>query len=309
MNIKRLRHVVAVAEERNFARAAERVRLSQPALSRSIQAAEGELGFALFDRGRSEVTLTPAGAFVIERARRLVFESRCLERDIDLYRKTQIGTLAIGAGPFPAATILPALITDLRNRAPGVQIQVEVSNWDLLKQRVRAEELDFFLADVREVSAEPDLEVTRLARQFGGFYVRAGHPLLARDMPRVRDLAPFGLATTRLPAVVRSQLSQLLALGPGQAFPHALQCDDMHLLTSVAMHSDTVLGAVHAAVAAEVDAGRLVLLDLVDLPPLHSELGIVSLKGRSHSPVARIMIEAVRATALRLSQEVAARAV
>jgi len=307
MNIKRLRHVVAVADERNFARAAERVRLSQPALSRSIQAAEGELGFALFDRGRSEVTPTPAGAFVIERARRLVFESRCLERDIDLYRKTQIGTIAIGAGPFPAATMLPALIAELRNQAPGVQIEVEVSNWDTLTQRVRAEELDFFLADVRDVPADADLEVTRLAHQFGGFYVRSGHPLLGRNELRMRELAPFGLATTRLPDAVRSLLGKLFALAPGQAFPQALQCDDMHLLTSVAMHSDTVLGAVHAAVAAEVDAGRLVLLDVIDLPPLYSELGIVSLKGRSHSPVARIMIDSVIAMALHLAQEGAAR--
>ena len=67
MVIKRLKHLVALADERNFSRAAERVHLSQPAFSRSVQSAEAELGLQLFDRGSLEVSCTSAGNFVIER--------------------------------------------------------------------------------------------------------------------------------------------------------------------------------------------------------------------------------------------------
>ena len=81
MDLKRWAH--AVAERRSFARAAEQIHLSQPALTRSIQAAEAELGLRLFDRGRQEVVPTPAGEFVVARARQLVFNSRCLERDVE----------------------------------------------------------------------------------------------------------------------------------------------------------------------------------------------------------------------------------
>src|SRR5205814_8278769 len=63
MDLRRFQHVVTLAEEGNFRRAAERVHLSQPAFSRSIQAAEGELGLPLFDRGATEARCTPAGAF------------------------------------------------------------------------------------------------------------------------------------------------------------------------------------------------------------------------------------------------------
>ena len=107
MDIKRLKHLVALAEERNFGRAAERVHLSQPAFSRSVQNAEAELGLQLFDRGSLEVSCTSAGSFVIERARKLLFDSRCLERDVSLYRERLIGDLAFGVGPFPAATLVP----------------------------------------------------------------------------------------------------------------------------------------------------------------------------------------------------------
>ena len=72
MDLKRWSHIVAVAERRSFARAAELVHLSQPALSRSIQAAEAELGLRLFDRGPAGVVATPAVAMAVGRARRRV---------------------------------------------------------------------------------------------------------------------------------------------------------------------------------------------------------------------------------------------
>ena len=78
MDLKRLGHLVALADECHFARAAERVHLSQPAFSRSIQTIESDLGMRLFDRESGQVKPTPAGAFLIERARRLLFDARCL---------------------------------------------------------------------------------------------------------------------------------------------------------------------------------------------------------------------------------------
>ncbi|OYU46064.1 MAG: hypothetical protein CFE44_04085 [Burkholderiales bacterium PBB4] len=91
MDLKRLKHLVALADTRNFGRAAEQCHLSQSAFSRSIQAAEDELSLQLFVRGTLDVRCTPAGEFVLERARKLLFENRCLERDLNLYRERQMG--------------------------------------------------------------------------------------------------------------------------------------------------------------------------------------------------------------------------
>src|SRR4051812_32324002 len=92
--------------------ASERVHLSQPAFSRSIQAAEEELGMQLFDRSGAQVACTPAGAFVIERAGRVLLESRRLERDVHLFSAGKIGEVSFGAGPMATAALLPALMTD-----------------------------------------------------------------------------------------------------------------------------------------------------------------------------------------------------
>src|SRR5215208_2445025 len=98
MGFRRLSHLVALAEEGNFRKAAERVFLSQPAFSRSIQAAEAEFGMTLFERGESGVRCTPAGTFVVERARRLLDENSQFQRDVTLYKDHQIGELALGFG-------------------------------------------------------------------------------------------------------------------------------------------------------------------------------------------------------------------
>ena len=72
MDLRRLKHLVTLADARNFGRAALLCHVSQSAFSRSVQAAEEELGLKLFDRGTLEVTCTDAGAFVVERARKLL---------------------------------------------------------------------------------------------------------------------------------------------------------------------------------------------------------------------------------------------
>jgi DNA-binding transcriptional LysR family regulator len=297
MDLKRMRHLMALAEERNFARAASRVHLSQPAFSRSVQAAEAELGLRLFDRGNTEVKCTAAGAFVIERARKLLFDSRCLDRDVQLYRQGLAGDIAFGVGPFPAATLLPPLMIELRRHYAGVQVRVEVNNWQHLAERLRQEKIDLFVAEIRDVPADPDLTITPLARQSGGFYCRAGHPLLAQRDLQPPALLPYGLASVRLPKAMVESFAAVLGMPPGRSPPLALECDDVATLKRVAISTDTILGCTHPAVAAELAAGSLVQLPLRGLPPLYAQMGLVSLVGRSHSPAGQFVVEQFQALA------------
>ena len=291
MDLKRLKHLVALADTRNFGHAAVQCHLTQSAFSRSIQAAEDELGLQLFDRGTVEATCTDAGAFVVERARKLIFDSRCLERDVNLYRERQIGDLAFGVGPFPAATMVPALLTEIRTRYPGVCVQVEVNNADHLAAHLRAEQLDFYMADVRNVVAAADLTVTRVARLSAGFYVRVSHPLLARGPITGAALLPYGIASVRVPESVQLGLGALLGLGEGKRLPLAVECDDLTLLKSLALTTDTVIGSTDAGSLQDVEGARLVRLVIVDIPALYADMAIVSLKGRSYSLMAQFAVD------------------
>lgn len=291
MDIKRLKHLVALADTRNFGRAALQCHLSQPAFSRSIQAAEEELGLQLFDRGTLEVTCTDAGAFVVERARKLVFDSRCLERDVSLYRERQIGDIAFGVGPYPAATMVPQLLSELRQRFPTVNTRVEVNNAKYLAEHLRAEELDFYVADLRNVPTASDVSVARIGQLSAGLYVRTGHPLLVQSGLRAAALLPYGLASVRLPEPIRLFLAPLMGLAVGAQLPLAVECDDLNLLKSVALNTDTVLACTDAGAVQEVAAARLVRLEVIDLPLMFSDMGVVSLKGRSYSPMAQFAVE------------------
>lgn len=299
-DLRRLAHIVTLAETRHFGRAAERVCLSQPAFSRSIQGLEDEVGQPLLERGPGELRLTPAGELLVERARRLLFDARCLQRDLELHAAGDLGDCAFGAGPFPAATLLPAVVSALRSQHPQAKLRVEVGNWESLLQQLRAEALEFFVADVRELPSDATLALEPLPAQQAGFFVRAGHPL-AGSPCSLAQVWSHGVATTRLPAAVTGGLAALLGLAPGQDLGLALECDHVPLLLQLALGTDTVLGSTWALVAPEVAQGRLVPLAVNGLPPLFAAMGMVSLRKRSPSPLARRAMALISETASRVN--------
>ena len=301
VDLKRLAHLVALADERHFARAAERVHLSQPAFSRSIQAIERDLGMRLFDRETGDVKPTPAGMFLIERARRLLFDARCLQRDAALYRDSHLGDTAFGAGPFPAATIMPLAISALRRQHPEVGLRLETSNWQLLLERLLAEDIEFFVGDVRDLPADPRIEVSPLARQGAHLYARAGHPLVGRPCT-VAQAWQFGIGTTKVPSPVNALLARLMGLAPGAAPALAVQCDDMTVLRTLALTTDTVVGLPDAWVRGQVDPQALVQLNVKDLPGIYSDMGVVVLVNRTPSPMAQRAIACVREIARQVTE-------
>jgi LysR family hydrogen peroxide-inducible transcriptional activator len=125
MTLNELRFIVAVAQERNFRRAAEKAFISQPALSLAIQKLEEELALKIFERGKNDVTLTPVGAAIVEQAQRVLEEAERI-RVIAAEGKNQLAApLRIGiihsVGPY----LLPDLIPALKKVAPQMPLDVE----------------------------------------------------------------------------------------------------------------------------------------------------------------------------------------
>ncbi len=127
MNLSELRYIVAVAQERNFRRAAERCFVSQPALSTAVQKLEDELGVQIFERTRTEVSLTSIGRRLVEQAQRTLEEVERMKTMAREGRDQLIGPLRLGVihtiGPY----VLPDLIPALSARAPEMPLEVEES--------------------------------------------------------------------------------------------------------------------------------------------------------------------------------------
>jgi len=125
MTLNELRFIVAVAQERNFRRAAEKAFISQPALSLAIQKLEEELGLKIFERGKSDVSLTPVGTAIVEQAQRVLEEAERI-REIAAQGQNQLATpLHIGVIHSVGPYLLPDLIPALKKVAPHMPLEVE----------------------------------------------------------------------------------------------------------------------------------------------------------------------------------------
>lgn len=145
MTLNELRYIVAVAQELNFRRAAEKAYISQPALSLAIQKLEQELALKIFERGKNSITITPTGQAVIEQAQRVLEEAERI-REIALQGQNQLSSpLRIGiihsVGPY----LLPDLIPALKSIAPHMPLEVEENITANLEVRLRNGKLDVIL--------------------------------------------------------------------------------------------------------------------------------------------------------------------
>jgi len=145
VTLNELRYVIAVAQERNFRRAAEKSFISQPALSLAIQKLEEELGVQIFERGKNEVSVTPIGARIVEQAQRAMEEVGHI-RDIAKQSDDQlVGALRVGiiysVGPY----LLPDLIPALKRLAPKMPLEVEENITANLDALLRNGKLDVII--------------------------------------------------------------------------------------------------------------------------------------------------------------------
>jgi LysR family cyn operon transcriptional activator len=132
MNLHRLRTFVTVAEAGGFARAAGRLRLTQPAASRQILALEEELGVSLFDRIGRRLQLSSEGEDLLQRSRQLLQDAAQLEERARALKGGQVGTLRVGAPTQVIENLLAPFVPRYQRRYPGVEVHlVEAANIQL----------------------------------------------------------------------------------------------------------------------------------------------------------------------------------
>ncbi len=124
VDLRRLRYFIAVAEELNFRRAAERLNISQPPLSQQIQALEEELGARLFLRDRRSVALTEAGDVLLRRARAILASAEGAATEVRRVGRGELGRLVVGVMSAAMLGRLAAILADFRAVGPDVEAQL-----------------------------------------------------------------------------------------------------------------------------------------------------------------------------------------
>jgi LysR family hydrogen peroxide-inducible transcriptional activator len=142
MTLNELRYIVAVAQEKNFGRAAQRCFISQPALSVAIQKLEEELQTQLFERGKSEITVTPVGERIVEQAHKVLEEAARI-RDIAQAGRNQLaGLFRLGAIYTVAPYLLPDLVPALNALAPDMPLEIEENITEQLEAALKTGRID-----------------------------------------------------------------------------------------------------------------------------------------------------------------------
>ena len=284
IELRQLRHVLAIDRHRNFARAAEALSLTQPALTRSLQGLERDLGARLFDRDRTRVEPTPVG-------------ERLIEQDLQQMLGLEVGLLRIGAGPYPADLSVGTALGRFVKSHPHVMVDLAVADWPALTRRILASEIELAVADVGLAGQDERLVVELLGRHQDYLFCRPGHPLTEHATPTIADVRRYPLVATSLPARL-----EMLAAKDGRGLRSTLpegttapeiRVDTFALVIPVVLQSDAIGGAAPSQIRGELARGEVVMLPL-ELPWLRMNYGIIRLANRTPSPAAEAFMHLLR---------------
>ena len=282
-DLRQLRHFVAIAEHGNFARAAEVVNLTQPALSRSLQALERTLNCQLLDRSSRGAHLTAHGQLVLEHARTLLIASKGLKNAVDQLDNLEFGELHLGGGPCPSTMLIPRALGLLFKDHPRVRTTLHIDNWSNLREQLLGHNIEIYVSDTRETLDDPML-VTEQLRNFPVMvFCQPHHPLLeCRDFSS-GQLAHYPLACFKLPDYKALSVGRLNSRTPAISF----ECDNFAALDQLVRESDLLGLAPWDVLADQVSAGRIAVLPVPkSLFDERSAYGIVSRRGQLLSPAA-----------------------
>jgi DNA-binding transcriptional LysR family regulator len=188
VELRHLRHFVAVAEELHFGHAAKRLKIAQPPLSQSIMRLEDSLGARLLDRSSRRIQLTTAGHALLPEARDILARAALAQRIVQRLSAGELGKLRIGFVPMSATITLPRAIQSFRKAWPGVEVQLQERTSSAQVEALRSGALDLGII-VREIVDTSGLEILPFERYGYVAAVPSNWPLGSRSSLRLADLA------------------------------------------------------------------------------------------------------------------------
>ena len=263
VQLRHLRCLVAVAQERHLARAAERLALSQPAVSKTLSELEAIVGTRLVERskaGRRGVQgLTAAGEQLLAHALRVLEALDASAQAVAPASGGRIERLRIGALPSVAPALLPVTLARLRDSRPSVQIVVKSAANAVLLDELRAGELDLVVGRMSDPRLMGGLSFELLHTEPLVFAARAGHPLASKAVS-VQAVLAYPLVVYGEGTIPRHNTESFLS-ARGLVLPsNALQTLDVAVARALVAVSDAVWITPLGAARGELADGRLVRL-------------------------------------------------
>jgi DNA-binding transcriptional LysR family regulator len=240
MELKHLRYFLALAEEQNFGRAAARLQMSQPPLTRNIRALEQELGTTLFIRTPKGAELTGAGQALLDEVPNLLALATRAKERTQLAGAGRVGRLEVGIAGSGILHVVPLLLAAFHSERP--EIKVSLHNLPITEQIAALRERRITLGFDSFVPAEADIAVDWVQRERFLVALYEGHPLCGKKFVTLKDL-------DNQPMILHPNSS---ADGLAQSIASAFRAE--HITLRVEQHADDVVTCV-ALVASRCGVG------------------------------------------------------
>lgn len=294
INIRPLIHFLAVMDERSLGRAARRVNLSQPALSKSIRQLEASLGVELFERSPLGMKPTNYSTLLAERARIIVVEVNNAEEEIDRLRDRWRGSVSVGAGPSIVGALLANATADLKTRHPGLRVTIIEGLLENHLPNLINGSLDFVIG----TAVEPALSHVISEKLFVDSVVvvaRAGHPLAKDHRIGLDKLSCLPFVLTRAPDAMRLMFERRLAEFAVDVPQDVVETNSIQFMKALVAMTDYLAYLPRLAIQAEVRNNQLSVLSCPNLE-WQREVHILTRARGGLSPAARAILSCIKQT-------------
>lgn len=267
MSSLRVRHLdvlLAVAAEGSMQRAAQRVHLTQPAISKLVRELETMFGAPLFDRSKRGVTLTECGRALTIRAEYLRNDIERARDEVAAIGRGTLGALRIGALPVVESALLPQSLMALRKIAPALRIRVQEGTSAALLDQLGRGEIDCVLGRLDSGADGRDIRAEKLMRLPTRIVTRRRHPLGARKRVTPEQLAAYPWVLPQPGAPIRTVIDGVFAAA-GIAAPVPLVESTSIRLNYELIRSSDMIGVMPDDAAAAYRAGGALAILPFDL--------------------------------------------
>jgi LysR family transcriptional regulator, benzoate and cis,cis-muconate-responsive activator of ben and cat genes len=189
MELRHLRYFVAVAEEENISKAALKLHVSQPGISRQIRDLEDEIGFQLFERSAKSVRLTPAGMVFLQEARAVLQRAKEAVEKARAADGAASGVINVGYAPTLTVQILPPALRKFQDQFPKVRVALHDLSTEEMLAQLREEKLQVALTVRPSAKLLRGFQFEELARYAARVAVAPGHPLAKSKSVTLEQLA------------------------------------------------------------------------------------------------------------------------
>lgn len=253
MDVRQLEMFRAVVEEGTFTRAAERLHVSQSAITRQIQLLEQELKTLLLHRAGRGVTLTPDGEVLLSTAKRVDSEIQEAVAQISGTRELQHGSVSLGGGMTVALYIFPKLLKRFRSLYKNVDLRITTGEADLLLRLLRTRQVDLVLLTLPVVAA--DLEVRPVLKEEMVVVTAQNHPLTRERTVDPKSLARYPFVLFELGSNTRKVLDDFFR---EEEIPAniVMQTENVEIIKAMVANGLGVTILPYSAIAGEHKHGR-----------------------------------------------------